>query len=329
MVRIASSLLVLGVIAALIGGCGSSDSGGGHRRGHGKAASNQDRPQGTPDKRGDGGKQRDSAKPRDHRHHKPSNRHPKSSSGELIASRCNYRSPTSSHCGDIPPPGSCKLRAGGFLQDPRCTPGAIDPRVKQGNLDRTICRPGGYTDSVRPPTSYTTPLEFELISSYSLPIGPDRSELDHLISLQLGGAPADPRNLFPEPYKRGAYTKDTVEGQLHDAVCAGRISLRSAQLKIIAWVNELPPDALPSNPPPLGRKPKHKARHKHRAGKNAGRSGKRCDRNYSGACLNPNAFDYDCKGGDGDGPRYVQGPIQITGRDHFGLGTSGDKVACE
>jgi hypothetical protein len=54
-----------------------------------------------------------------------------------------------------------------------------------------------------------------------------------------------------------------------------------------------------------------------------------CDPNYSGACLNPNASDYDCAGGSGNGPLYVQGPITVVGTDHYGLDADGDGVGCE
>jgi hypothetical protein len=54
-----------------------------------------------------------------------------------------------------------------------------------------------------------------------------------------------------------------------------------------------------------------------------------CDPNYEGACLDPTASDYDCAGGSGDGPKYVQGPIQVVGDDHFDLDRDGDGVACE
>lgn len=54
-----------------------------------------------------------------------------------------------------------------------------------------------------------------------------------------------------------------------------------------------------------------------------------CDPNYAGACLNPNASDYDCAGGSGNGPLYVQGPITVVGNDHYGLDSDGDGVACE
>jgi hypothetical protein len=51
-------------------------------------------------------------------------------------------------------------------------------------------------------------------------------EEDHLISLEDGGNPTDPRNLWPEPYNTtvggvimGAHQKDVVEGFIHDEIC--------------------------------------------------------------------------------------------------------------
>jgi hypothetical protein len=54
----------------------------------------------------------------------------------------------------------------------------------------------------------------------------------------------------------------------------------------------------------------------------------RCHPSYKGACLDPNAFDYDCKGGKGDGPRYT-GPVRVVGDDPFRLDRDGDGRACE
>ena len=55
-----------------------------------------------------------------------------------------------------------------------------------------------------------------------------------------------------------------------------------------------------------------------------------CDPSYAPQCLDPNASDYDCLGGGGDGPRFVQGPVTVVGDDHFGLDTSdNDGVGCE
>lgn len=45
-------------------------------------------------------------------------------------------------------------------------------------------------------------------------------------------------------------------------------------------------------------------------------------------CLAP-APDYDCAGGSGDGPRYANGPVYISGSDPYDLDSDGDGVACE
>jgi len=52
-----------------------------------------------------------------------------------------------------------------------------------------------------------------------------------------------------------------------------------------------------------------------------------CDPNYSG-CV-PIASDVDCAGGQGDGPAYVSGPVNVIGIDKYGLDRDGDGVACE
>jgi hypothetical protein len=53
---------------------------------------------------------------------------------------------------------------------------------------------------------------------------------DHLISLELGGHPTDPRNLWPEPYPRASVV-DSIENDLNAKVCAGELSLDEAQRK--------------------------------------------------------------------------------------------------
>jgi hypothetical protein len=54
-----------------------------------------------------------------------------------------------------------------------------------------------------------------------------------------------------------------------------------------------------------------------------------CDRSYPDLCLNPNAEDYDCQGGSGNGPRYVDGPIRVRPPDQFDLDSDGDGLGCE
>lgn len=52
-----------------------------------------------------------------------------------------------------------------------------------------------------------------------------------------------------------------------------------------------------------------------------------CHPSYSG-CLNPNASDYDCAGGSGNGPYYT-GTVQVLGPDVFGLDRDNDGWGCE
>jgi hypothetical protein len=45
-------------------------------------------------------------------------------------------------------------------------------------------------------------------------------------------------------------------------------------------------------------------------------------------CIAPGS-DVDCAGGSGNGPRYVRGPVYVTGSDPYDLDRDGDGVACE
>jgi hypothetical protein len=55
-------------------------------------------------------------------------------------------------------------------------------------------------------------------------------EIDHLISLELGGA-NDGRNLWPQSYcgKYNAHDKDKLENELHRQICLGKIKMDDAQ----------------------------------------------------------------------------------------------------
>jgi hypothetical protein len=53
-----------------------------------------------------------------------------------------------------------------------------------------------------------------------------------------------------------------------------------------------------------------------------------CHSSYTGACLDPNASDYDCTGGSGDGPKYT-GFVRVVGYDEFGLDSDNDGLGCE
>jgi hypothetical protein len=56
-------------------------------------------------------------------------------------------------------------------------------------------------------------------------------EEDHFISLELGGAPADPQNLWPEP-GASPNPKDRIENLCHKKICNGEITLAQAQQQI-------------------------------------------------------------------------------------------------
>jgi hypothetical protein len=45
-------------------------------------------------------------------------------------------------------------------------------------------------------------------------------------------------------------------------------------------------------------------------------------------CIPPGP-DVDCAGGSGNGPRYVQGPVRVTGPDTYGLDRDGNGIGCE
>lgn len=142
----------------------------------------------------------------------------------------------------VPPAGSCHARndtsVTTVLQDPSCTPGSLNPAVTQATIKTTICQ-SGYTATIRPPVSVTDPLKLRLMASYSYHDSPSRYELDHLISLELGGAPLDAKNLWPE-LGSSPNPKDKVENTLHSMVCSGKIALADAQHRISTdWTTAL------------------------------------------------------------------------------------------
>ena len=110
------------------------------------------------------------------------------------------------------------------------TPGVLNPDVRQETIGRTICV-SGWTRSIRPPTGYTSSLKVEQMGEYGLVGSPSGYQEDHLISLELGGHPTDPRNLWPEPEPR-ALAVDRIENELNDRICAGEITLAEGQLEI-------------------------------------------------------------------------------------------------
>jgi hypothetical protein len=127
-----------------------------------------------------------------------------------------------------------RMRTAGCVAGPepdrRCSPGAYS----RGLTAAVLCSAGFRTSAIRNvPQSEKYAVERE----YGLRPGHyGRSlEIDHIVSLELGGS-NDIANLFPERlYAHPGYrVKDRLENRLHDLVCSGRLVLRDAQHGIAA-----------------------------------------------------------------------------------------------
>lgn len=158
------------------------------------------------------------------------------------------------------PPGhvaNFRLHGAVLLNDLGVTPGVVR------TTSRTEICEGGSTKQFR---NTTEKMKNEVYAQYgvdkhvALTIGPKPSkadaarslyEIDHLISLELGGAD-DVDNLWPQPYYQhpGAHEKDAVENYLHRMVCSGKMEPAEAQRAIATdWyavyveMNKLPGNA--------------------------------------------------------------------------------------
>ena len=127
------------------------------------------------------------------------------------------------------------------LPNAKVTPGALNTSVTQANIKDNVCK-ANWTSTIRPTVAYTNKLKAtQMAGDYKYlqaQFGTASSayEEDHLISLQLGGNPTDPKNLWPEPYAaNNARKKDVVESALKRLVCAGTLKLSDAQKAILNW----------------------------------------------------------------------------------------------
>lgn len=123
------------------------------------------------------------------------------------------------------------LAMAGDLPDPRLTPGAIDQKITQSNIQTTVCIKG-YTKTVRPPVYFTNSLKKKQIIEYGYDdTNPTHYEEDHLIPLSIGGSPDDPSNLWPQPRisEWDASKKDVLELKIYKLVCDGVVPLDEAR----------------------------------------------------------------------------------------------------
>ena len=100
-----------------------------------------------------------------------------------------------------------------LIPDPKLTPGDVltsDPKI--------ICV-SGYTQTVR---DVPQTLKNQVYKIYGVTTRKPREfEIDHLISLELGGSNSI-RNLWPESFLTqpfNAHVKDNLENKLHDLAC--------------------------------------------------------------------------------------------------------------
>ncbi|WP_237323425.1 hypothetical protein [Streptomyces sp. MOE7] len=85
------------------------------------------------------------------------------------------------------------------LPDATCQPGANNPNVTQSTIKSTICVPG-WTKTVRPPVSYTTPLKIKQIGQYGYSdTNTADYEEDHLVPSNWAAHPETPKTCGPSP----------------------------------------------------------------------------------------------------------------------------------
>jgi len=118
-----------------------------------------------------------------------------------------------------------------IVPDPAKTPGDV---LQVTRAD--ICVPG-YSKKVR---NVPESVKKQAYAEYGITSHqPKEYEVDHLISLELGGSNSL-KNLWPQSYVTSPYNahkKDVLENKLHKLVCDGAIDLKTAQREIATnWI---------------------------------------------------------------------------------------------
>jgi hypothetical protein len=109
--------------------------------------------------------------------------------------------------------------------NPALTPGIVRPMTRAA-----VCAVRWGLDR----RHVTQAMRRAVFTRYGVPWADRRLyELDHLVPRELAGAD-DVLNLWPEIWS-DAHTKDHEENRLHQAVCAGTLSLAEAQDRMRRW----------------------------------------------------------------------------------------------
>jgi hypothetical protein len=150
-------------------------------------------------------------------------------------------------------------------------------------------------------------LKLTSMRAYGLGTNTSAFEFDHLISLELGGAPSDIRNLWPEANYAPSfsYRKDGLENSLNARVCNRTISLAAAQRRIVHWVGFVstsgPEEPVPTpTPAPTGS----------------------CDPAYPTVCIAPPPPDLDCS-------EIPYKNFKVLPPDPHHFDSDGDGIGCE
>jgi hypothetical protein len=110
-----------------------------------------------------------------------------------------------------------------LMPNQQLTPGVVDPAATK----EKVCTPN-YTATVR---NVPDSLKKKVFAQYNIDPKSDKFEVDHLISLELGGS-NDIKNLWPQSYTTqpfNAHMKDQLENTLHRMICKGTITMQAAQ----------------------------------------------------------------------------------------------------
>jgi hypothetical protein len=129
------------------------------------------------------------------------------------------------------PPAPADQQGPPIQPDPQLTPGATLAVTTDD-----ICVPG-YTQVVR---DVPAAVKRQVYAEYGITHHePGEYEVDHLISLELGGSNSL-KNLWPQSYETqpwNAHVKDALEDELHRLVCSGQLDLKTAQHEIATdWI---------------------------------------------------------------------------------------------
>ena len=120
-----------------------------------------------------------------------------------------------------------------LVPDPKLTPGAVNPEATK----EVVCVKGytaGNDAHGNPVRNVTQATKNAVFKEYNVDPKADQFEIDHLISLELGGS-NDIKNLWPEAYNTkplNAHVKDVLENKLHALVCDGKADLATVQKDI-------------------------------------------------------------------------------------------------